>query len=136
MEVISKFNIKVTQILLDTPVLMKATLNSVEEYEEFKQDWENNNFETEDKKVRLWIQLTVKSKEAFGDDLNYWKKFSNLEELRFDISELKGETITREVYIKPNATLVEKAVGWAETKGLQVTEFQKNKLVELENVCI
>ena len=65
--------------------------------------------------------------------MNYWKKFSNLEELRFDISELKGDTITREIDIKPNATLVEKAIGWAETKGLQVTEFQKNKLVELEN---
>jgi DNA repair exonuclease SbcCD nuclease subunit len=134
--VITIENNKITNIekvKFDTPLLVKATLNSVEEYEEFKQDWENNNFETEDKKVRLWIQLTVKSKEAFGDDLNYWKKFSNLEELRFGVSELKGETVIREIDIKPNATLVEKAVGWAETKGLQVTEFQKNKLVELEN---
>lgn len=125
---------EVHQIKLDTPLLIKADLESVEEYEKFVKDWIDNKYETDNKKIELWINLTVKSKEAFGYEsaLKFWKSFINLEQLRFDISEIKLESQHREK-IEPNMTTLAKAEIWVKSKGTTMTDWQKQKIVSLEN---
>lgn len=125
--------VEVEQIKLDTPLLVKADLNSIEEYEKFVKDWERDEFEVKDNKVELWINLTVKSKETFNQEnaLTFWKKFRNLEDIRLDVSEMKIESGSR-VDIKPDATILEKAISWAESKGIELTEFQKQRIIKLE----
>jgi len=130
--------VEVEQVKYDTPVLMKADLNSVEEYQKFKDDFIHDRLDTsiKDKKVELWINLTVKNKEALGqkNELTFWQSLRNLEYIRFDVAELKIESSARLNYSNTGkSSLLAKAEAWVESKNLKLSDYQKNKLIELEN---
>lgn len=121
---------KVETIKLETPMLIKIECDW-DEYKKIKKDKIVENVSLENAKV--WIRISINNKKTIDIDkeLEYWKNICNM---RIDIEKIKTDVIQRLEDYDKSINLVEKFKLWCEQKSIQPTNFQINKIKELESL--
>jgi len=130
---------EVEKIKIKTPVMLKVECNE-EEYKEYKDEFKCN-----DEVIRLedivlsrsnlnniWFNIETKNKNSYiiENEIEFWNK--HLNEVRLDFIKVKSDTLERLEEYSKDISLEEKFKIWCKQKKENPTEFQLNKIKELE----
>lgn len=121
-----------TRIPFDTPFMHKEVLDGMEAYRDFQDSMERDV--EGDVTYELWIDLTLPNKEIFDYDveLKWWKSHKWIETIRLDVSQQSTQVVTRLQEYNSEMSLVEKFLSWCKEKEIVPSDFQINKIKELE----
>jgi len=130
---------EVEKIKIKTPVMLKIDCNE-DEYKEYK-----NEFKCNDEVIRLedivlnrnnlnniWFNIETKNKNSYiiENEIEFWNK--HLNEVRLEFVKIKTDTLERLEEYSKDISLEEKFKIWCKQKKEKPTEFQLNKIKELE----
>lgn len=131
--------VKITKVKIPTPFLIKYELN-LQEYEAIKKienqlQLPNGYYiDLNEENVHLWIVVNVGEKKILNQERE--EKFWNekVDKIRLEFVKIKTETVQRLENYNKEISLTEKFILWCKQKSIEPTEFQINKIKELENV--
>jgi DNA repair exonuclease SbcCD nuclease subunit len=126
----------IEQIKLDTPVMLKMEL-SIDEYEKIKKEVESSKVKSlpiklsDPNNLELWIIVNLNEKKSYNKEteINFWNKYSK--SVRFEMSRIKSNVIERMETYNKDMSLLDKFKKWCEIKNIKPSEFQINKIKEI-----
>lgn len=133
--------ISVEEVLIDTPKKVKIEC-TLEEYRKFKSNFEEGVFDEFNQGIlnfyshyELWwvISLPKKQQLDIEKEIEYWTDGTNFVSCKIDLNTLKVELSERAKNFDIKTSLDEKFKNWCTFKGLKPTDFQIDKIKELEN---
>ena len=130
---------EVEKIKIKTPVMLKVECNE-EEYKEYKDEFKCNDevIRLEDTVLsrsnlnNIWFNIETKNKNSYiiENEIEFWNK--HLNEVRLDFIKVKTDTLERLEEYSKDISLEEKFKIWCKQKKEKPTEFQLNKIKELQ----
>lgn len=131
---ISNGKIKVKSHLIKTPMMIKIECD-FNEYQELKR---NKTIQSPDSiemikldGANVWCRLVLQDQGLinYEDEMNFWKNTCNM---RLDLEKVENKVLSRIEDYDKNISLFEKANLWAKNKNIELTDFQIDKIKELE----
>lgn len=131
--------VSVEEVLIKTPKKIKIEC-TFEEYKEFKTSDtdELSKLLEYGKSYELWFTIEIPNREQLDieKEKEWWSWYIDgidIESVRIDLSTIKFETSERAKTFDIKNSLEQKFVNWCKFKNIEPTEFQINKIKELEN---
>lgn len=116
------------RIKIDTPMMIKVQCD-MDEYKTIKKTNMVDDVSVTGNKV--WLRITVGNKKTINveKELEYWKDICDM---RLEVEKIKTEAVQRLSDYDKSMGLVDKFKLFCNQKGTEASEFQINKLIELE----
>jgi DNA repair exonuclease SbcCD nuclease subunit len=120
----------IEKVKLNTAKRLKIEMN-YDEYKQFKEDLKVSDLDI-DKNIDMWLIINVGNKNVlnYEKEENYWKDICY--NIKLDINVIKIENLKRVENYNTGISLFEKFCLYCSQKNIKPTEFQLNKIKELE----
>ena len=137
-------NIEMEEVLIDTPKRVKVECN-LEEYKKYKENMKDYPHNQDDdlqealdthSTYEIWFVITLPKKQQLDIEKEslWWTNTGKFETCRIELNTLKLEVSERAKNFDIKQSLVDKYKSWCKFKKLEPSDFQIDKIKQMENI--